>query len=85
MEMSGTGIKQTTISEQINREKGRRSAFATLDIKKGEYLSYQNFRFVRPGVGIPPDQGPILGLKVNKDIPWSSDTTRLNCKMMFEI
>ena len=70
MEMSGTGIKQTTISEQINREKGRRSAFATLDIKKGEYLSNQNFRFVRPGVGIPPDQGPILGLKVNKDIPY---------------
>ena len=70
IEMSGNGVKQTSASEHVNREKGRRSAFAILDIKKGEVLSDQNFRFVRPGVGIAPDQGPILGLVVNKDIPY---------------
>ena len=70
--MSGNGVKEITISEKVNREKGRRSAFATSNIKKGDILTDDNFRFVRPGVGIPPDQGSILGLQVNKNISFGS-------------
>jgi len=51
----------------------RRSIYATKDIKKGEILTTENIRSVRPGFGLPPkylDQ--VLGSKVNIDIQFGT-------------
>jgi len=47
----------------------RRSLFAVADIKKGEKLTANNIRSIRPGYGMPPKLfEDILGLKAAKDI-----------------
>lgn len=48
----------------------RRSVFSVKDIKKGEIISPENIRIIRPGYGVPPKYyQQILGQKALKDIP----------------
>jgi len=48
----------------------KRSLFIIKDLKKGELLSNENIRILRPGLGLEPKFYDIaLGKKVNKDIP----------------
>ena len=57
-----------TKSESISLS-GRRSLYATRDIKKGEVFTNKNIKSIRPGMGIKPKYiDKILGLKAKKDI-----------------
>lgn len=48
----------------------KRSLFCVQDLKKGDILSAENIRVLRPGLGLEPKFYDIaLGKKVNKDIP----------------
>lgn len=72
--LRGSGKKKLTHLENENKRLGRRSAFSTRVINKGERLTNENFRFVRPGVGIPADSkqkliGRILNKKLNSGSP----------------
>ena len=47
----------------------RRSLFITKDLKKGDILTEENVRSVRPGYGMEPKElESMLGKKVNKDV-----------------
>ena len=50
----GTSVKSTVAAERINKALGRRSAFALRDLPAGHVVEEGDFRFVRPGAGIPP-------------------------------
>lgn len=67
--LGGSGKKWITQIEKRNKIMGRRSAFTTRIIEKGEIISKENFRFVRPGVGIPANSDKnIIGRKLNKKL-----------------
>ncbi len=51
----------------------RRSLFAVKDIKKGEELTKENIRSIRPGDGLPPKfYRKILGMKAAQDIKYGT-------------
>lgn len=51
----------------------RRSLYAVKDIKKGESLTKENIRSIRPGHGLPPRYyEKIIGKKAAKDIPFAT-------------
>lgn len=63
------GIKP---SEEHTRQ-GRRSLYAVKDIEKGELLTSENIKSIRPGLGLPPkwfDQ--VIGKKASKDIKFGT-------------
>ena len=51
----GSDIKEIRPDEVINKNAGRRSAFALHDMPAGHVINKNDFRFIRPGVGIPPN------------------------------
>jgi sialic acid synthase SpsE len=56
------------ISEQ-NSKKYRRSIYISQDLKKGQALTDENIKVVRPGFGLPPKHYPqVLGLQVNQNL-----------------
>lgn len=51
----------------------RRSLFAVSDIKKGEKLTPENVRSIRPGYGLPPKHyGKVLGKRAVKNIKFGT-------------
>ncbi len=52
----GTGLKEVQEAESANKSIGRRSAFAMHKLAIGHIVQSQDFRFVRPGVGITADR-----------------------------
>lgn len=47
----------------------RRSIYISKDLKKGDAISLENIRRIRPGLGLPPtDLSRVLGKKVTKDV-----------------
>lgn len=73
--------------ERKESEKGnlvfRRSLYAISDIKKGEMLTHENIRSIRPGYGMPPKfYHEILGSKakdsISRGTPLSFDFLNLN-------
>jgi pseudaminic acid synthase len=66
----GQAVKDTTGSEASNKLIGRRSAFALHDLPAGHKVSQNDFRFVRPGVGVPPfDKARLIGARLKAAVP----------------
>ncbi|MBX2841800.1 MAG: pseudaminic acid synthase [Flammeovirgaceae bacterium] len=67
---SSLGKVSYELSEKVKKNKKfARSLFVVKDIKKGEILSEENVRSIRPGYGLHPKYfNEILGKKVNEDI-----------------
>lgn len=62
-------VRYGATEEELKNVVFRRSLFATEDIKKGEILTEQNVRSIRPGYGLPPKHlKSILGKTAKKDI-----------------
>lgn len=62
---SGYSLK----SVENDSVKHRRSIYIVKDIKKGEVLTTENLRRIRPGYGLPPKYfEKILGKRVNQDV-----------------
>ncbi len=65
----GSSVKQTTGAEQVSKSIGRRSAFALRDLPAGHCLTDADFRFVRPGAGIPPnDRDAVRGRRLARAV-----------------
>ena len=56
----GTGVKDLRGVESVNRSIGRRSAFALRDLPAGHVVTQADFRFVRPGVGVPANRKDLI-------------------------
>lgn len=74
----GTGVKETNEHEQVNKALARRSAFALRDLPAGHVIVETDFRFIRPGSGIPPNDplaplGRRLGRAVARGHPITYD------------
>lgn len=73
----GSEIKQLTESEEISREKGRRSAFALLDLPKGHIVNASDFRFIRPNAGIAANQQEsLIGKALINEVPQGFPITK---------
>ncbi len=69
----GTINYELTPSKINSRSRVGRSLFVSADIKKGEILTPQNIRCVRPGVGLHPRYlSRVLGKRVNKDLSFGT-------------
>lgn len=72
--LKGKAEKLTTSAEEVSKSIGRRSAFALRDLPAGHVITDADFRFVRPGAGIPPNagdvpRGSVLATPVKKGNP----------------
>lgn len=75
-QMRGGGEKTTAELEMGNKALGRRSAFALRDLQEGHTISSADFRFVRPGVGIPPtDAAALDGKRLVRMVPFGHPIT----------
>ena len=55
---------------EISSTSFRRSLYITEDMKKGQALSRNNFRSIRPGFGLPPKHfRQLMGKRVKADLP----------------
>ncbi len=74
--LKGSGEKRTTEAEQVSKSIGRRSAFAIRDLQAGQKISADDFRFVRPAAGIPPNDKPaLMGRQLKNAIPAGNPIT----------
>lgn len=66
--VSGSGMKEPSISEQKNIAIARKSIIAKKAIKKGEYFSEENLTVKRPGSGISPMRwDDVIGMSASRD------------------
>jgi N,N'-diacetyllegionaminate synthase len=66
----GTGVKEASGSEKMNRDIVRKSIHSARDMKKGEQISRDTLIMLRPGDGIPPDRmDDLIGRKITRDLP----------------
>lgn len=66
--ISGSGVKEPSLSEIKNKPIARKSIIASKSIKKGEYFSDDNLVIKRPGTGISPMLwNEIIGSIATKD------------------
>lgn len=62
-------VRYTVIRKEKETRVFRRSLFAVSDIKKGEFLTAENIRSIRPGHGLPPRlYSRIIGRTAGKNI-----------------
>ncbi len=65
----GDGIKKMSAQELEIKKGSNKSFFAAKDLKKGDVLTLENLKCVRPYLGIPAKyQEIVLGKKTNQDI-----------------
>jgi pseudaminic acid synthase len=65
----GSGSMFVSKSEVVSKKVGRRSAYAIRDLQAGTKITDKDFRFIRPGAGIPAnDKKSILGKRLKVDI-----------------
>lgn len=77
----GNGIKTCNESEKNTKEIARKSIVASVNIKKGETISYNNITFKRPSNGISPRlTDEIIGKVAVEDINVDSFITFSNIK-----
>lgn len=66
--LSGSGVKEISLSEKKNIAIARKSIVATKKIQKGDVFSEENIGVKRPGTGISPMKwDEVMGMKSNKD------------------
>jgi N-acetylneuraminate synthase len=63
-QLRGKHVKKSASEEAENKIRGRRSAFAVRNLCQGDIIQNDDFRFVRPGVGVPANQKHLLIGKV---------------------
>ncbi len=74
-EALGTG-KRLAPSVQDSNRIFRRSIYAVAPIRKGEALSHENIRRIRPGLGLPPERfDELIGKKATVDIEYGTPIT----------
>ena len=62
--------------QKIERE-GARSLFVVENIKKGEVLTAENIRSIRPGIGLPPiEYDNVIGKTAVKDLEKGDPLTK---------
>ncbi|TKC05258.1 N-acetylneuraminate synthase [Pedobacter frigoris] len=67
--ISGSGLKEPSISEMKNSSIARKSIHLNRDKKAGEFLSAEDFEMLRPGDGISPMiMDDLIGKELNKDL-----------------
>ncbi len=65
----GDGIKQPHPEEYEGIRVGRRSAFALSYLPAGHVVRSQDFRFVRPGIGVPANRKEdLIGKTLSRDV-----------------
>lgn len=65
----GNFHRTVSLAESQKKEKFRRSAIASCELKAGQIISESNFNFKRPGTGIQPEESKyLIGRKVKMDI-----------------
>ncbi len=68
--------KDAVEAEEVSKLIGRRSAFALEDLPKGHVVTARDFRFVRPGSGIPPyEKDRLIGAKLARSVPAGNPIT----------
>ena len=66
--ISGSGIKEPSLSEINNRKIVRKSIVASCTILQGDFFGYDNLTTKRPGSGISPMEiDKIIGLRAKKN------------------
>jgi len=66
--ISGSGIKEPSVSEQKNMSVARKSIVASCNIKRGEKFTIDNITTKRPGTGISPMRwNEVLGRTAKKN------------------
>ena len=65
----GNGIKNLTEDEKLIKQFGRRSLTASANIPKGQKISREQIKILRPGTGIEPKfVDSVVGKTVNQDV-----------------
>lgn len=73
----GKPVKDVAKTEHVNKATGQRSAFALKDLSSGHKVSADDFRFVRPGVGVPPyEKDLLIGAELAVPVPAGHPITR---------
>ncbi len=68
--LKGKHIKELSEAEAPQKKIGRRSSFAVRDLAAGQVVTEADFRFVRPGAGIPPtDRAALAGARLRRAVP----------------